>query len=42
MRTNEHQLLDIWRLPSCTIRIGLRDPLRADPAFQKLCQEKQP
>ena len=42
MRTKEHRLLEIWRLPSCSSRIRLWDPLHADPAFQKLCEEKQP
>jgi hypothetical protein len=35
MDANEHQLLGTWFL----VR---RSALSADPAFQKLCEEKQP
>jgi hypothetical protein len=41
MRTNEHELTDI-RLSSRSLGIRLWDPLRGNPAFQKLCEEKQP
>jgi len=35
MDTNEHELL-------CTGFLIVWDPLRGDPAFQKLCEERQP
>jgi hypothetical protein len=42
MRSNEHQLLEHLASAFLSLRSRLWDPLHADPAFEKLCEEMQP